>query len=168
MSPTSLKLEKSASKMSYTRQRNFFSQAFQTGLALLRPLFILAKTRRLWKVHARLGILSKLLCPLVPEMTLTTIRVWKQVHAACLEKSEFRLVSFHHIWMVFTLDLSSIGSNLWSQHCCPCGRTFWVDSRLRTSRPLRGNHFSSRGCSKLRESTRKSTSCHPVDIGTHS
>jgi hypothetical protein len=26
-------------------------------------------------------------------MSLTTIRVWKQVHAACLEKSEFRLVS---------------------------------------------------------------------------
>lgn len=83
------------------------------------------------------------------------IRVWKQVHAACLEKNEFRLVS-----AVPPTSGSSpahiifAGTNLWPQYCRSCRGTAETHRKLRETGAFRRDSFFTRGWSQLRASTR--------------
>ena len=47
------------------------------------------------------------------------LRVWKQVHAACIEKKEFRLVGTFSPGLLMRLTRESTGSNLRLEHCRP-------------------------------------------------
>jgi hypothetical protein len=103
----------------YLKLQSCSSLAFPTGPVLPLHLSTWARIRLLSRAPGKLAILSTytdICC--VSVMVMHTHRVWKQVHTACIKKTEFRLVSTVMVLVKYMLTELFLGANLWSQYHC--------------------------------------------------
>jgi len=149
MSLTFWRSEKSALRMSCIKLRSYSSPASRIGLVWQPLLFTSARIKLLLKVLAKPVIHSSSYHSLNSLSGYSSwFRVWKQVHAACITKSEFRLAQICglHI-IVHAVRYCSIQLDPLLK--IRTGGVDCLDPTLRACGPLRRNHQPFGGWSQL-------------------